>query len=59
MSQELKKKKKRKKGTDEIEESNWIYFNSLKFLIPPLTINVTQSLHTQTSMSIVSKNSFL
>ncbi|XP_026301115.1 uncharacterized protein LOC113219252 isoform X2 [Apis mellifera] len=52
MSQELKKKKKRKKGTDEIEESNWIYFNALKFLIPPLTINVTQSLHTQTSMSI-------
>lgn len=56
MSQELKKKKKRKKGTDEIEESNWIYFNALKFLILPLTINVTQSLHTQTSMSIVSKN---
>lgn len=57
MSQELRKmvKKKNRNGTDEVDISNWPYFSALKFLIPVLCTNMTQSSHTNVSAPIVER----
>nr|CAI5869348.1 unnamed protein product [Callosobruchus analis] len=53
MSQEIKKIKKKKSGagTNEIYVSNWPYFSALKFLLPALTANQTQSSISTQSLS--------
>ncbi|CAK9811262.1 hypothetical protein ANTPLA_LOCUS6955 [Anthophora plagiata] len=54
MSQELKKKKKRRSGSgiDEMDVSHWPYFAALKFLIPVLSVNTIQSSYIQASIII-------
>ncbi|KAB0790068.1 hypothetical protein PPYR_15614 [Photinus pyralis] len=54
VSQELKKMKKKKSGagTDENYTTNWPYFTALKFLIPTLIPNQTESNRSETRSSI-------
>ncbi|XP_029043490.1 uncharacterized protein LOC114876321 [Osmia bicornis bicornis] len=57
MSQELRKmiKKKDRNGSAETDVSNWPYFSALKFLIPVVCTNMTQSSLVQASASILER----
>ncbi|KOX74746.1 hypothetical protein WN51_14684, partial [Melipona quadrifasciata] len=55
MSQELRKVRKKPKngsGTNGLICSNWSYFKAMRFLVPVLTNDNTQSSYTEASMSI-------